>query len=497
MDAQRVAVIDIGSNSSRIVIMQPEAGGHLEVIDEHRAPLRLARELDADGALSPAALQRVAATLFDFVALAHGAGASRVIAVATAAVRQAVNREDVVARAHGELGLDVRVIDAEQEAHAAFAGAVYGLPADHGVMIDIGGGSLQLAEFRERRVLATWSLRAGALVLAGRFLASDPPTAEEVAALREFMDAELEAADVPALAADAAVIGTGGSIRNLAKIDRKRRNYPIDRLHGYAIRTSRAASLAEELAGLPLEARRKVVGLNPDRADSIAAGALALRAVLQRLHAREVVVAGQGLREGLARGLMEGPIPPAGAVRRASVEALLERFVGIDREHGPYRADLSGQIAAIVGIDPEIGETLEYASRLLDIGIAIDFYNRHKHTANIVLQTDLHGFSHEQLVQLSALIRFSEKPETSPRAFAPLLAAADVARIQQAAVVLAASDTIVRRVPPGHHPRAHCHAEGPTVHVRAPGATPWSAGEVAERFLRAFGRGLVVEIAPL
>src|SRR5207248_6481111 len=136
-----------GSNSARVVVVHADAAGRIEVVREVRAPLRLVRAVDATGALSLEAEQRVLDTLGGFRAVANAAGADQVIVVATAAIREAQNGTAFVEHMHRELALDVHVLSGREEAQYATVGALYGLACEHGMLIDVGGGSMQIAHF--------------------------------------------------------------------------------------------------------------------------------------------------------------------------------------------------------------------------------------------------------------------------------------------------------------------------------------------------------------
>ena len=494
----RIAVIDIGSNSGRVVIVQPETGGHLEIIDEQSAPLRLALEVSRSGELSPAAIEWTLHALKDFTAVARGAGAVRTVAVATAAVRRATNGAAFVQRLRDELDLDVTLIDAQDEARLAFLGAVYGLPAEDGFFADIGGGSLQIVHFANRQPLGAWSIPIGALLLAERFLTSDPPTADERKAAADHVKRALAEARVPPPDGSAqTLVGTGGTIRNLAKIDRRRRAYPIARLHGYRLQRRNLQRIVASLATQPLTDRAQTPGLNPTRADSIVAGGIALDAVMRYLHTDLLTVSGQGLREGIARGAVFEHLPSARAVREASVEALCRRFADVDRERGQRRAQAAKILLDHLLPDTPspiaIAEAVLLGARLLDIGSVIDFYNRHKLTAEIVLRTDLNGFSHRDLARLAAVIRLAEKPGLSASTYRPLLDLREDETLERAATILALADESVRRTPPAQPVQLDCWSTGPTVHLRFPAGGNWRPGKIGTRFLHAFGRALVLE----
>src|SRR5262245_27602466 len=180
-----VAVIDIGSNSARVMVYEREASGHLRLIAGSRAPLRLVHDVDARGELSDMTMARTTEALRDFQAIATGAGARRIVSVATAAMRDAANGTLFASRVQRELGMRIEIVGGAAEAHYGFTGAMRGLAAASGLLFDLGGGSLQITRFSRRRPGAAVSLPLGALRLSEKFLDSDPPTSKQLRRLRD------------------------------------------------------------------------------------------------------------------------------------------------------------------------------------------------------------------------------------------------------------------------------------------------------------------------
>ena len=263
------------------------------------------------------------AALRDFRAIALGAGATSILAVATSAVREAANGTTLVERARRELGMRVVIIDGEREATFAFLGAVHGLPVDHGLLFDLGGGSLEVSQFRDRKLVGTWTLPLGALRLSDRFLGdSDRPSPRAVRRLRDHVTKTLRKAGIPRLGRDEQLIGTGGTVRNLAKMEARTRRDPLPHVHGFVLEISDVRSLVQRTASLGKSARGAIPGLNRDRADSIAGGFLAPASGdgVRRRHRHA------SLRSGSARGHRAGDAgqePAAGAASAAGVDRSL------------------------------------------------------------------------------------------------------------------------------------------------------------------------------
>ena len=490
-----VAVVDIGSNSGRVMVYLQEAAGQLRILAGSRAPLRLARGLDASGRVAEEALQRAFVALRDFRSIARGSGARTIVAAGTSALRDAANGPAFVDRVRRELGIEIRLLSGVEEARFGFLGAVGGLPVDQGAFFDLGGGSLQISAFRQRRLSSALSLPLGALRVSDRFLRSDPPSTRELRRLREHVHESLERAGVGPLASGGEVVGTGGTVRNLARVDERRSGYPIPRLHGYVLSRRRLHDLAGRLTALRLKKRARVPGLNADRRDSVAGGAVVLDVLLEVLGADHLLVSGQGVREGLALSLGDGTaLAPADRVRQTAVAALAARFAGWSKDRALRR--VSTALALLDALEPAAGteqrEALGHAACLLDIGRTVDFFDRHEHVADLVLATDLAGFSHRLVALLSAIVRRAGDEDAPERSLAPLVAHGEEALVARTAVLLALADEITERCPPSSEPALTCRARGDTVVLRVAALASWGPRDIEGRFQAAYGRRLRV-----
>ena len=491
-----MAVIDIGSNSGRVMVYRQEAGGHLHVLAGSRASLRLVRELDRTGRIPAESLERAYDALRDFRSIARGSGVRRIVAAGTSALRDAANGPAFIRRVRRELGITIRTLSGVEEARYGFLGAVGGLPVEDGALFDLGGGSLQVARFRERRLLGAFSVALGALRVSDAFLKSDPPTPREMRRLREHARKVLDAAGLRALSRGEELVGTGGTLRNLAKIDQRASGYPIPRLHGYRLTRSRAHDLVAGLAGERLKKRAGVPGLNADRRDSVVGGGLVIDTLM------EVLGADARGRVGGRRPRGPGPQPRAGeAGAHTGGAAQLARRAGralrglVGRARQEARG---GGLAAARGARCRLRrrgrEALLQGARILDIGRTVDFFDRHEHVADLLLATDLGGFSHRQVALLAAVVRQAGDEEARPRSLAPLVTREDRETVERAAVLLTLADEITERCAPGASTDVRCRARGGEVAVAVPALSSWGVRGLDDRFRAAFGRRLRVVV---
>lgn len=488
-----VAVIDIGSNSGRVMVFERDALSHLRLLAGSRAALRLVHDVDARGALSDATMARTTEALRDFHAIATGAGANRIVAVATAAMRDAANGPRFAERLQRELGIRIEIIGGLVEARYGFTGAVRGLAVSNGLLFDLGGGSLQITPFTRRRPAKGVSLPFGALRLSEKFLESDPPTRKQLRRLRDHVRSHLTKAHVTRLASGDRLVGTGGTLRNLAKIDRQARRYPIGTLHGYELSVDHLDEVVDRLASTKIKRRDEVPGLSAERADSIVGGAVAIQTLAEFVRAKQILVSGQGVREGIALGLLRIAAGSHETVKEASLSSLVSRFDGWRHEAASRRRAVASALQR--GLEPRapasVVMAIDHAARVLDIGRSLDVVNRHGHVADIVLSTDLNGFAHHELALVSAIVRRAGDRHAD---VLPLAFAGDtfgIGLLDRAAVILALADEIEARCPHGSRIAVDCEI-GRNVTLTVPLLPSWLAKDLDKRFERAFGRALIV-----
>jgi exopolyphosphatase/guanosine-5'-triphosphate,3'-diphosphate pyrophosphatase len=290
----RVAVVDIGTNSTRLLIaaVDPESGSVEELLRRSEVT-RLGDGVDAAGELSDEAAGRVFARLTEYRAAIDEHGCEANIAVLTSAVRDARNGPEFAARVREEYGLDARVLSGDEEAQLTFLGAMSGRPAPTvpAVVIDIGGGSTEFVVGVGRTAAFHVSLPVGVVRMSERHIHSDPPTREELQALahdvRETLLAGLPAEERAPVKLGIAVAGTATSA---AAIDQELDPYDPARVHGYPLLLATVELLLARLAEKPEEERRRVAGLNPDRAPTIIAGMIVLAEALRAFELEQVEV---------------------------------------------------------------------------------------------------------------------------------------------------------------------------------------------------------------
>jgi exopolyphosphatase/guanosine-5'-triphosphate,3'-diphosphate pyrophosphatase len=489
-----VAVIDIGSNSGRVMVFERDTSSHLRLLAGSRAPLRLVHDVDARAQLSEATMARTMEALRDFRAIATSTGAKRIVAVATAAMRDASNASLFAQRVERELGIRIEIIGGLAEARYGFTGAVRGLEVSEGLLFDLGGGSLQITRFTRRRLVEAMSFPFGALRLSEKFLESDPPTGKQLRRLRDHVRTHLAKAGVGRLASGDRLVGTGGTLRNLARIDRLTRRYPIGRLHGYELSVDRLAAVVDRLAAMREKRRDEIPGLSADRADSIVGGAIAIQTLAEFVRAKQILVSGQGVREGIALKLLKILIETPETVKEGSLASLVSRFDGWRPDAASRRRSVAAALQR--ALEPRapasIALAVDRAARVIDTGRSFDVVNRHEHVANILLTTELNGFSHDELALAAAIVRRAGDRHAEVPSLASVRDVFDRGLLERAAIIVALADEIEARCPPGSRIAVACEV-GRNVTLSVPLLPSWLAKDLDKRFERAFGRTLTVK----
>jgi exopolyphosphatase / guanosine-5'-triphosphate,3'-diphosphate pyrophosphatase len=479
------------------MVFERDTSSHLRLLAGSRAPLRLVHDVDERAELTEETMARAMEALRDFRAIANGTGAKRILAVATAAMRDAKNGATFTTRARRELGVRIEIIEGLTEARYGFAGAARGLEVSSGLLFDLGGGSLQITRFTRRRLVNAVSLPFGALRLSEQFLDSDPPTRKQLRRLREHVQSRLVKSGIGRLkSGDDALVGTGGTLRNLAKIDRQTRRYPIGTLHGYELSVDRLADVVEKLASTREKRRDEIPGLSAERADSIVGGAVAIQALAEFVRAKHILVSGHGVREGVALGMLKMAVGTPESVKEASLASLVSRFDGWRPEAAARRRDVARVLmrALLPKADESIGAAVDRGARVLDIGRTFDVVNRHEHTADILLTTDLNGFSHDELALVSAVVRRAGDRHAEVPVLASVSDALESGLLDRAAIVLALADEIEARCKHGKRIEVRC-AVSRAVTLSVPLLPSWLAKDLDKRFVRVFGRPLIVRHA--
>ncbi len=505
---ERLAVIDLGSNSFRLVVFMAGEGWWKRT-DEIHEPVRIGEGLLASGSLGEEPMRRALATLDVF---AHFLRASKiepssVDAVATSAIRDAANAEVFLERARACFGAPIRVLSREEEARYGYLAAVNSTTLTDGCVLDLGGGSMQLVDVAGRLARGSDSWRLGTVLMSERFLPPNGPAKrKQLDELRAHVAAELaQAAWLAGAGAreGARLVGIGGTVRNLAAAAQRAAALPSNGVQGMVIEAGALDELVEQLASLPAAERASVPGIKPARADLILAGAVVVQGVLRAGGFEGLETTEAGLREGVffERLLGEREPPLFEDVRRASVINMAAQY-HVDIEHTKHVAMLAlGMFDELARLglhdgDPRERELLWAASMLHDIGMSIDYDDHHKHSRYLILNGGLAGFTPVETAIIAQSARYHRKGMPAAGPMASLFGAGDAATLDRCAALLRLAEDLERSrdqlVRSTRIELSHGTVELKLIADGESAVPRWAAGRERELFARAFHRDLSV-----
>ncbi len=448
---ERFAAIDVGSNSIRCLIAERGDDGHLHVIDDLKDQPRLARGLAATGRLAPAAIDRAVESIGRMTQAAERRGVTRIALVATSAVRDASNGADLVARVKTEIGIPLEVIDGETEARLAFLSVREHFAVVRGrtIVADIGGGSLELILAVGGLVEHVVSFPFGAVRMTEQYLGAGTDTEKGVRLLRATVRRRLKSA-LPARTWEGAkIFGSGGTFTNAARVAASREGGtpPAGGVHGSDLGIGDMQRVLDWLTGMSVDERRKVPGLNPERADIIVAGIAVAVEVLSHFSSRAVTVSAFGLREGLLLHLSQ----PAGH-KEPSRAVALRRFADrcrTDRRHVEQVLALSRELFDALGT--KLGcvagdwEILEAAALLHDVGQLVSYKGHHRHSYHLILHAEALPMTPHERMLVAVISRYHRKrPPTKKHPEFAALEKPDRDRVRRLAALLRVADGLDR-----------------------------------------------------
>jgi exopolyphosphatase / guanosine-5'-triphosphate,3'-diphosphate pyrophosphatase len=507
-DVRQVAVIDLGSNSWRLVVYMFVPEDWWKLTDEIFETVRISAGLAETGRLSDAGIGRGMETLAVFARFceAHGLGADDVHAVATSAIRDAKNGEWFLKAARAASGLNIEVISDEEEARFGYVAAINSSTMTDGVVLETGGGSIQLIEVADRRAESLRSFPLGAVRVTEAFLpGSGPAKKKDLQRVRSHVREILS--DCPSLAGKGdRIVGMGGAVRNLAAAAQRLDDQPDIGVQGFVITREMLSKLVQTLAALPADERGDVPGIKVGRGDIILASALVIETVVELGSFEGIEVTEASLRDGvfLAREfLAREPEPLFDDVRVAGVRNLAIQYES-DLPHVEHVALLSLQmfdsLAGAGLFDPEPGERelLWAAAMLHDVGMTISYDDHHKHSYYLIVSAEIPGFDPRERALIAQITRYHRKGAPKLGELAELAQSGDEELLDRCSVILRLAEHLERgRDQAVREARLRANGHGVDLHLEAAGDLTlprWSVERYGdgEAFQRVFGRRLLI-----
>jgi exopolyphosphatase/guanosine-5'-triphosphate,3'-diphosphate pyrophosphatase len=505
---RRVAAIDIGSNSVRLVVADALPGDQFRVIDEERRSTRLARKLGSTGRLDHAAVEDTLECLRHFKKLAEGLGVDDLQTIATCAVREATDGDLFVQRALDEAGLDVEAIPANDEALYAFRSVqrAFDISDRNTAVVDIGGGSTEIVLASAGYVEKIHSTRLGAVRMTELFGRGGGLFGDDYSELVRQVDRELKKKIKKKPFVPQMIYGTGGTFTSLASMIIESRNEDSQMLWGYRITRADVRHMLDRVSGMSAKERRSVPGLSADRADIIVAGIVIVDRIMARLKTNILRVHTGGVRDGLLLSMIDSL--PGQKISTTQRTRSVEDFAtncGADINHARHVARLAGNMFDRMKSTPELSEKffegdrdiLTHAALLQDVGYLINYKQHHKHSYQLIVNGNLPGFRRHELELVANVARYHRgaKPKNKHTNFRKL-PKSDRRRVERLSAILRVAGALDR----GHMQRVHSLDVnvGPNqigLEIQADEDVAlelWAARGKSELFDRAFDRQLVI-----
>ena len=405
---QRIAIIDIGSNSARLVISHIYKNGAYNMVYNQKEALRLSQKVDGQNLLTEEAFTSTLDTMRSFAHMCKIYQADKTIAVATAAIRNASNGPELVAKVAEQTGIQLHIISGKTEAYISYLGVINTLDVKNGIIFDLGGGSTELILFKNRKILESISLPLGAVNTTGMFNTRNEMPPNVYNDLNAFVMSRL--AQYPWLKqSNLPLIGVGGTARTVAKIIQRAKKYPATKIHNYSYPIQTFRSFFNKLCLTNLEQRKKISGLSTERSDIILAGSSIISCLLEATGAKKLITSGCGLREGLFYDYYSksnnAPLIAKNILERSRENTL--RLFESDTAHARHITKLA--LAMFDGwmelhkVRKSYRRLLETAALLHDIGITINFYSHARHSAYMIQNAKLFGLTHKEQIITSAI----------------------------------------------------------------------------------------------
>ncbi|PWK14487.1 Ppx/GppA phosphatase family protein [Tumebacillus permanentifrigoris] len=440
----QLAIIDLGSNSARLVIYEQDAQGLLYESENVKRVLRLSSHL-VNGKLDDRGVQTTLDCMRHFKEICEGRGVTEVVGVATAAMRQARNGPALRDQIQQETGFDFRILTGPEEAHYGYLAVVNSMNIRDAFTVDIGGGSTEVTWVEERACVHKISFPFGAVTLTQLFFKSDLPSREELGQLELFLRQQFAGAPwLTMRKRPVPLIALGGAARNVGNMHQRKNNYSFPSLHHYILPRAEIVETYQTLAKTPLDKRKKIKGLSKDRADIIVAASAVFQVLMELTGSEEFVISTKGLREGLLfeRILQEQNLEYLDDVSLYSAHQWMKRYrVDAPRaEHVSRLAislfdQLNDQGLLLAGYEER--RLLKISGLLQDIGLSINVYDAAKHTFYLITNVLLFGMTHRQrlITALLASYKNDKKLEKQFMQHTDMLPAAELSGIKRLALL--------------------------------------------------------------
>lgn len=411
-DLCRIGIIDIGSNSIRLVIYDTTSEGGYKIIKECKYSARLSEKITKEGRLEQHDMETIIPVLRQFKEICDEFEVDKIRAGATAAIRNAANSVEIIAFLSKATSIPIEIISGHQEAYFGFLGVINAFDVEDGFVIDIGGGSTEITLFRGRRYQHSISFPFGAVNTNSMFGQGGNWNAEQVHKLQAYVIGRLVEHEWLSTGSGLPLFGLGGTLRSLGKLDQKTRDYSLPNSHGYTMPTETIEHFMATLPLTPYEKRKELDGLSKSRADIIVSGLIIFHTVYQYIGASRSVISGEGLREGMLHDLLKPEEPVRDSALEYSLNTIIRFDIRTSKRHLDHIYKLAHSLFeafTIEGDKVEQDMLIYVATMLHRTGTNINYYQSKRHTRYWLMNSPIRGLTHRQLILCALIASYSTK----------------------------------------------------------------------------------------
>ena len=388
-----------------------------------------------------------------FRKLCDASGVSRIITVATEAVRKAKNQRSFLDEIQANCGIKIKVLSAEEEATLVYRGVINTMDIPKGLILEIGGGSTKIVYYNRRNMLNYATLPFGAVTLTDMFAQDGQKPEEQNNRIEEFITEQLKGVEwLTTVDPDVQMIGVGGSFRNLFKINKMVHKYPLDTVHNYHMLTEDFLPLYDMIKVLDLDKKKKIKGLSAQRADILPAALAVVKAFINYMNVESFTISGAGLREGIMfnQALPSTIEKPISDVLTYSLTTLV-KWYDCDERHVEHVVNLSiqlfKQLRVLHKFPRQYLKVLKVAATLHDCGMRIKYYNHQRHSWYMILNANLYGVTHREIVLAAFTACCHKKEDINPLDWArykDILREEDIEIVKRLGVMLRIAERLDR-----------------------------------------------------
>ncbi|MEG1527575.1 MAG: Ppx/GppA phosphatase family protein [Clostridia bacterium] len=441
---ERIALIDLGSNTTRLTIYDVYDGGYFAVVNEAQEKAKLG-EIEKEGNLKQTRILQAIAIIKSFKKICLAYKVDKTIAIATAAVRCAKNQKAFLNDVFSATGVKFKVLSEEEEAMHDYHGVVNSIEIPKGVIFEIGGGSIKLIQYNRRTVVQKMVLNFGAVTLRDMFFNSNSTPEESCDKIEDYVSEQLNNIDwLKNLEPEYKLIGVGGSIRSLARIARKIKRYPLEMVHNYHIDYPDFEYIYNMIRPFDLEKASKIKGLGQSRADVFPCAMAALKSLMKICNFDQIACCSCGIRDGImfnyaCPSTLDKPIVD---IVGYSLHSKIRQW-NLNNTHAEQTFNLCVQLFKQLRVLHKFPRyyvrVLRVASMLYEAGRAIKFYDYAKHTAYMILKSNLYGVPHQDIALAAYICDIYTKEDNASsdwQRFSSILTPEDFDAAKKLAVIL-------------------------------------------------------------